>query len=52
VTINRIELEEDIFAGLLSLRVPTAEELAAPESGERAAPKRKAKPRKDKSAKS
>jgi hypothetical protein len=29
VTIHRVEIEDDIFAGLLSLRVPTDEELAA-----------------------
>ena len=29
VTVNRVELEPDIFAGLVSLRLPTDEELAA-----------------------
>jgi len=52
VTINRIELEEAIFAGLLSLRVPTADELTDAESGEPAAPKRKARSAKGKAPKS
>ena len=29
VTVNRVELEPDTFAGLVSLRLPTDEELAA-----------------------
>jgi Family of unknown function (DUF5628)/Domain of unknown function (DUF5593) len=29
VTVNRVELEEDTYAGLVSLRVPTAQEIAA-----------------------
>ena len=29
VTVNRVELEKDTFAGLLSLRLPTDEEIAA-----------------------
>jgi hypothetical protein len=31
VTVNRVELEEDTFAGLATLRVPTADELATAE---------------------
>jgi hypothetical protein len=34
VTVNRVELEEDTFAGLAALRQPTAEELAASSVGE------------------
>jgi hypothetical protein len=34
VTVNRIQLEEDIYAGLATLRVPTAAELAAAELDE------------------
>ena len=53
MTINRVELDKDTYAGLLALRLPTAEEIAAT----RIAPvdqapkptKRKARPRKDKS---
>ncbi len=29
MTINRVELDENTYAGLLALRVPTAEEIAA-----------------------
>jgi hypothetical protein len=29
VTVNRVELEPDTFVGLVSLRLPTDEELAA-----------------------
>jgi hypothetical protein len=31
VTVNRVELEPDTFAGLVSLRLPTDEELTAAE---------------------
>ena len=31
VTVNRVELEENTFAGLVSLRLPTEAELAAAE---------------------
>jgi hypothetical protein len=50
VTVNRIELEEDIFAGLISLRPPTADELTA-DTGEPAVPKRKARSPKGKAPK-
>jgi hypothetical protein len=29
VTVNRVQLEDDIYAGLATLRVPTDEEVAA-----------------------
>jgi hypothetical protein len=29
VTVSKVELEPDVFAGLVSLRLPTDEELAA-----------------------
>jgi hypothetical protein len=41
VTVNRVELEEDTYAGLAALREPTATELAATGYGEPAAPARK-----------
>jgi Family of unknown function (DUF5628)/Domain of unknown function (DUF5593) len=52
VTVHRVELEEDIYAGLATLREPTAEEIAATgpaDEGGTATPTRKAKARKDKS---
>ena len=55
VTVNRVELEEDIYAGLATLRLPTDEEFAAAglddvdEPGR--APNAKSKPRKAKAAK-
>ncbi len=58
VTVHRVELEEDIHAGLATLRVPTAEEIAAAglvdveDAPTRAVPTRKARSRKDKAAKS
>ena len=42
VTVNRVELEEDIHAGLVSLRVPTDEEIAAADTAD-IAPRRKRK---------
>ncbi len=60
MTINRIEIEEDTFAALLALRLPTEDELAVVEFDEGAdgddqppSPKkpRKTKLRKSKSAK-
>ncbi len=29
VTVNRVQLEEDIYAGMATLRIPTDEEIAA-----------------------
>jgi hypothetical protein len=54
VTVNRIQLEEDIYAGLATLRVPTDKEIAA--AGlegidDARGSKRKAKPRKGKATK-
>jgi triple sensor domain protein len=53
MTINRVELDKDTYAGLLALRLPTAGEIAATSTGtagQTPAPaKRKARPRKDKS---
>jgi Family of unknown function (DUF5628)/Domain of unknown function (DUF5593) len=43
VTVNRIELEPDTYAGLATLREPTATELAEAGFGEPAAPMRKAR---------
>jgi Family of unknown function (DUF5628)/Domain of unknown function (DUF5593) len=55
VTVNRVQLEEDIYAGLATLRIPTDVEIAAAglDDVDDDAPKRKrkAKPRKDKPAK-
>src|ERR1700730_7194439 len=54
VTVNRVELEDDIYAGLASMRIPTDEETAAAELDDvddAPTPKRKAKPSKDKAAK-
>ena len=51
VTVNRVELEENTFAGLVSLREPTADELASAESVEPAVPKRKARSHKTKAPK-
>lgn len=49
ITVNRIELETDTFAGLVSLRLPTDEELVAAAVGEpvgdRLTPARRPKPR-------
>jgi hypothetical protein len=42
VTVNRLELEKDTYAGLATLREPTVTELAAA-SGDPAGPKRKAR---------
>jgi hypothetical protein len=56
MTINRVELDKDTYAGLVALRLPTAEEIAA--AGVEAvgeatrSGKRKGKSRKDKSSKS
>jgi hypothetical protein len=56
MTINRVELDKDTYAGLLALRLPTAEEIAATASapaGQTPKPaKRKAASRRDKSGKS
>jgi hypothetical protein len=55
VTVNRVQLEEDVHAGMATLRIPTDEEIAAAgldDVDDAQAPKRKAKPRKGKSAKS
>ena len=48
MTINRVELDKDTYAGLVALRLPTAEEIAAAgmEDVETPVPKRKAKSRK------
>ena len=51
VTVNRVELEEKIYAGLATLREPTADELASAESVEPAVPKRKARSHKTKAPK-
>jgi hypothetical protein len=54
MTINRVELDKNTFAGLLALRIPTAEEIAAAgldEADGDAGTKRKAKARKAKPAK-
>ena len=59
MTINRVELEEDTFAGLMALRLPTEAELAVVEfdevaDDEQPAPRqkpRKSKAHKDKAAK-
>jgi len=54
VTVNRVQLEEDIYAGMATLRSPTDGEIVAAELDDiddAEAPKRKAKPRKDKAAK-
>jgi hypothetical protein len=54
MTINRVELDKDTYAGLVALRLATADEIAAAGANidDVQAPKRKAKPRKDKAAKS
>jgi hypothetical protein len=56
MTINRVELDKDTFAGLVALRLPTAEEIAAAgidAVGEASKTgRRKAKSRKDKSSNS
>ena len=53
VTVNRVELDEDIFAGLVSLRLPTADELAVDgrRRASRSPQKRKARSRKAKAPK-
>ena len=54
VTVNRVELDEDIYAGMATLRIPTAEQIAAAgleDIDDAQPPKRKAKPRKDRAAK-
>ena len=55
MTINRVELDKDTYAGLVALRLPTPEETAAAgieEPGAVSVPKkRKSKPRKTKSSK-
>jgi hypothetical protein len=54
VTVNRVQLEEDIYAGLATLRVPTDQEIAAAgleDVDDAQAPARKNKPRKGKAAK-
>ena len=54
VTVNRVQLEEDIYAGLATLRVPTDQEIAAAgleDVDDTQAPARKNKPRKGKAAK-
>jgi hypothetical protein len=54
VTVNRVELDEDIYAGMATLRIPTAEQIAAAgleNIDDAQPPKRKAKPRKDRAAK-
>ena len=33
VTVNRVELEDDVYAGLATLRQPSAEELASTQNG-------------------
>ena len=33
VTVNRVELEDDVYAGLATLRQPTPDELASPQTG-------------------
>jgi hypothetical protein len=53
VTVNRVELEDDIYAGLASMRIPTDEEIAAAGLDvvdDAPTPKRKAKPSRDKAA--
>jgi hypothetical protein len=55
VTVNRVQLEEDIFAGLATLRVPTDTEIAAAgldDVDDNASTGRKAKSRKDNAPKS
>ena len=55
MSINRVELDKDTYAGLVALRLPTPEETAAAgieEPGAVSVPKkRKSKPRKTKSSK-
>jgi hypothetical protein len=54
VTVNRVQLEEDIYAGMATLRIPTDVEILAAgldDIDDAQVPKRKAKPRKDKAAK-
>jgi hypothetical protein len=54
VTVNRIQLEEDIYAGLATLRVPTDQEIAAAgfeDIDDAQASTRKTKPRKGKATK-
>jgi hypothetical protein len=54
VTVNRVQLEEDIYAGMATLRVPSDVEIAAAgleDVDDAEPPKRKAKPRKDTAAK-
>ncbi|HZN81675.1 MAG TPA: PAS domain-containing protein [Mycobacterium sp.] len=56
MTINRVELDKDTYAGLVALRLPTADELTATDikavDVTTAAEKRKGRSRKDKSSKS
>jgi len=55
MSINRVELDKDTYAGLVALRLPTPEETAAAGIEEPGAAsvsrKRKSKPRKTKSSK-
>jgi hypothetical protein len=54
VTVNRVELEDDIYAGLATMRIPSDEEVAAAgldDVDDAPPPQRKAKPRKDKARK-
>ena len=53
VTVNRVQLEDDIYAGLATLRVPTDREIAdagLEDVDDAQAPKRKTKLRKGKAA--
>ncbi|MDT7762821.1 MAG: hypothetical protein QOC63_2241 [Mycobacterium sp.] len=55
VTVNRVELEDDIYAGLATMRIPSDEEIAAAgldDVDDAPPPQRKAKPRKDKANRS
>jgi hypothetical protein len=55
ITVNRVQLDEDIYAGMATLRIPTAEQIAAAgleDIDDAQPPKRKAKPLKDRAAKS
>jgi triple sensor domain protein len=51
MTINRVELDKDTYAGLVALRLPSADELAATNIEVDKALKRKAKSRKGKATK-
>ena len=54
ITVNRVQLDEDVYAGMATLRIPTAEQIAAAgleDIDDAQPPKRKAKPRKDRAAK-